>query len=316
MNLPTGAALPFPLFLRREAIRAGLTDDALARATKRGDIVRVRHGAYADGPWWAQATSDEQHRATAMCVVRSYSSPVLVSHTTAAVLHGLPTWGQDLGDVHLTHLVPASGRKQAGVVHHRGVCRVDDITRVAGVFVTSVARTIIDAAALVDVERGLIMADAALHRGLVLPDHLKRQYIQQDRDPRTLHVRLVVRRADGRSASPGESRSRHLFWTQGLPTPVPQYSVHDHRGSLIGIVDFAWPELGVIVEFDGLAKYRTLRKPGESAEDAVIREKLREDRIREATGWTVVRITWADLARPALTADRIRRAMYRRPVAA
>ncbi|MDP3968131.1 MAG: type IV toxin-antitoxin system AbiEi family antitoxin domain-containing protein [Nocardioides sp.] len=316
MNLPTGVPLPFPLFLRREAIGAGLTDDALARATRSGDIIRVRHGAYSDGPWWAQATSDEQHRETALCLVRSYSSPVLLSHTSAAVMHGLPTWGQDLSDMHLTHLTPASGRTHAGVVHHRGVCRVGDITRVDGVLVTSVARTIVDAAALVDVERGLIMADAALHRGLVLPDQLERQYVQQDHDPRTLHVRLVVRRADGRSASPGESRSRHLFWTQGLPTPVLQYAVHDHRGRLIGTVDFAWPELGVIVEFDGLTKYRTLLRVGESPEDAVIREKLREDRIREATGWTVVRITWADLARPALTADRIRRAMYRRPISA
>lgn len=316
MTAQTGVTLPFPLFLRREAIGSGLTDDSLARAVRRGDILRVRHGAYADGPWWAQATTDDRHRATAVCVVRSYSSPVLASHTTAAVMHGLPTWGQDLRDLHLTHLTPASGRTQAGVVHHRGVCRVDDITRVGGVLVTSVARTIIDAAALVDVERGLIMADAALHRGLVLPEQLERQYVQQDRDPRTLHVRLVVRRADGRAASPGESRSRHLFWTQGLPSPVPQYAVRDHRGNLIGVVDFAWPELGVIVEFDGLAKYRTLLNPGESAEEAVIREKLREDRIREATGWTVVRITWADLARPTLTADRIRRAMYRRPITA
>ena len=43
----------------------------------------------------------------------------------------------------------------------------------------------------------------------------------------------------------------------------------------------------------------------------VLREKTREDRIRELTGWTVVRITWADLVRPDLLVVRLRRFMAR-----
>ena len=77
----------------------------------------------------------------------------------------------------------------------------------------------------------------------------------------------------------------------------------------MGIVDFAWPEHRLIVEFDGLEKYYRHRRPGETIEQMVLREKAREDRIRELTGWTVVRITWADLARPELLVARLRRFM-------
>ena len=77
----------------------------------------------------------------------------------------------------------------------------------------------------------------------------------------------------------------------------------------MGIVDFAWPEHRLIVEFDGREKYHRHRRPGESIEEMVMREKTREDRIRELTGWTVVRITWADLARPELLVARLRRFM-------
>lgn len=39
--------------------------------------------------------------------------------------------------------------------------------------------------------------------------------------------------------------------------------------------------------------------------DAVLREKQRESRIAELTGWRCIRITWADLERPDGTVARI-----------
>ena len=47
--------------------------------------------------------------------------------------------------------------------------------------------------------------------------------------------------------------------------PEPQYEIKDDRGVVIGRVDFAWPELGVFLEFDGKVKYEKLLKPGERA---------------------------------------------------
>ena len=46
-------------------------------------------------------------------------------------------------------------------------------------------------------------------------------------------------------------------------------------------------------------------REGESIVDVVLREKQRESRIVELTGWTCIRIRWADLERPEATVARI-----------
>ena len=99
------------------------------------------------------------------------------------------------------------------------------------------------------------------------------------------------------------------MWTQHLPEPQLQFKVYDELGNLIGITDFAWPEFGLLGEFDGKIKYGRLLKKGETASDAVVREKEREDRIREITRWLMIRYVWRDLYRPEATAARTRRLM-------
>ncbi|UMG91172.1 hypothetical protein [Nocardioides sp. TF02-7] len=68
----------------------------------------------------------------------------------------------------------------------------------------------------------------------------------------------------------------------------------------------------MFLEFDGREKYLKHRRPGESIEDAVLREKRREDLICQLTGWRCIRITWADLERPGVVAQRIRNLMLAR----
>ena len=99
------------------------------------------------------------------------------------------------------------------------------------------------------------------------------------------------------------------MWTQHLPEPQLQFKVYDEDGSLVGITDFAWPEFGLLGEFDGKIKYGRLLKEGETASDAVVREKEREDRIREVTRWLMIRYVWRDLYQPEATAARTRRLM-------
>ena len=68
-------------------------------------------------------------------------------------------------------------------------------------------------------------------------------------------------------------------------------------------------EQRTIGEFDGKAKYQKLLSDGEDPGDVVFREKKREDLIRRVTGWTCIRLTWADLYAPQATAARIHRAL-------
>ena len=87
--------------------------------------------------------------------------------------------------------------------------------------------------------------------------------------------------------------------------------MHDAHGNLVGRTDYAWPTLGMLGEFDGIAKYERYLRPGETVHDAVIREKRREDLLREITGWLMIRIIWADLFRPDETGERLRNQLKR-----
>jgi hypothetical protein len=119
----------------------------------------------------------------------------------------------------------------------------------------------------------------------------------------------VLRLADKRAESVGESRARFLYWSQGLPRPEVQFHVYDRRGRQLGISDLAWPAHKMLFEFDGRVKYGRLLEPGQEPGDAVFKEKLREDALRRETGWAMERATWSDLSRPAETARRTRQRM-------
>lgn len=84
----------------------------------------------------------------------------------------------------------------------------------------------------------------------------------------------------------------------------------DDSGRFVARADFGWPKLRTLGEFDGRSKYLRLRDKGETIEEAVIREKLREDRLRDL-GWQVVRWIWAELFRPEVIAERLHRAFAR-----
>jgi len=103
-----------------------------------------------------------------------------------------------------------------------------------------------------------------------------------ERAPRVGRRRALIALdlADALAESPGESLSRVVMVEIGVPLPELQREFWDRWG-LIGRVDFWWPELGVVGEFDGLTKYLELaRRSGRSLDQVKIDEKKREDRIR------------------------------------
>ncbi len=299
------------VMLRCEALELGMTDVSLRRAVRAGQLVKVRHGAYVGADHWHTADRRERHVITARAIHRTHGDRVAFSHHTAAVLHGLDLWKVGLAKVHLTRSDGKHGRHAGDLVHHEGALESSEVQVVRGLPVVGPTRAALESAALGSVEQGLVTVDSALRLGLCGRPELEQRRQQIERWPDSLGLQVVVGLADGRHESAGESRTAHLIWRANLPRPEAQFMVYDGP-RLIGIVDFAWPELGVILEFDGRVKYEKYLQDGESASDAVFREKRREDRIRDVTGWTVIRVTWADLANPAQLVARIRRAMRRR----
>lgn len=299
---PAAIGSPHLVFLTSEARAAGYGKREIAALLRAGVWSRVRHGAYTDGPTWRSASEVERHGLRARAVLKQARTDVLLSHASAAVLLGCPTYGLDLANVHVTRLDRHAGRREAGVRQHRGLLLAEDQASYNGLPVTSATKTALDVTTLADTESALCVVNHLLHTGATTLPDLGQRYQRMAHDPHTLRTDLVLRLADPRLESVGESRTFFLCWWHGLPCPEPQYVVRDGDGQIIARLDFAWPELKAWAEFDGRVKYVG---DAQDASDAVFREKRREDRVRELTGWRCLRLTWADLHDPARTAARI-----------
>ena len=286
------------VFLHREALALGLDGRTISRLIRGRTWHRVRHGAYTMADMWAELTSSQRDIVRARAAYRSARRPVALSHTSALSLLGARMWDLDTTEVHLTRLDGKHGRREAGIARHRGWSGVEDLAVFEGLQITSATRTALDITTITDVEHSLVVVDGLLASGETTPEHLARRSATMAHWPDTLATDLVLSLADGRSESVGETRVRYHCWHSGLPTPVPQLEVRQ-RGIVRALLDLAWPEHKVWVEFDGKEKYTKFLREGESASDAVFREKKREDMIRRLTGWICVRIVWADLFDPA-----------------
>lgn len=293
------------LLTRQELLAAGYDGRAIARMVASGTLHRVRHGWYTSGAHWAGLDQVGRRLLTARAVLGSAQTPTVLAGPSAADAFGVPVW--DLGDdVHVARLDGRADRRQAARVPHCSTLLVEDLTFRRGLPVTSGTKTALDVVTLTDTEHALVVMDGLLRAGETTIEHLERRGRSMSHDPHSLNLPIVLSRADGRHESAGESRSDWLMWRHRIPQPIPQLEIRDRWGGVVARVDFAWPELGVFLEFDGKVKYQRYRRPGESVTDAVLREKRREELVCGLTGWRCLRIVWADLHRPERTAARIR----------
>lgn len=281
----------------RQLNSAGQSPKVRARMTKAGELVVVRHGAYADAP---PAGALDRHRRLIDGTVPLLGEATVLSHVSAGLLHGLPSWESMLGQVTAVRRSGGHGSRRR-YLHVRSSPLADaEVVEVDGFMATSLERTAIDLACTLDFERAVAVLDAALHLGgqpLVMAGILD----GAARRHGVVTARAALGFADGRSESVGESVSRVRMADAGLPMPELQPNVFDGSGGWLARSDFCWEELGVLGEFDGQVKYRGTR---DEVAQAVMQEKRREARLREA-GWVVVRWDWADLANPRTLRQRI-----------
>jgi hypothetical protein len=263
--------------------------------TKAGELVHLRRGAYAE-PADADLEPRLAHLRLIEATLPQCGPGAVLSHTSAAVVHDLPVWRQHLDRVHLTRDRQGGGQTRRWVRVHGAPLDASDVVEDGGRPVTSLARTVVDLGCTVPLTQAVAAGDVALTR--IARADLERVLGRSAGRTGVGRARRAVALLDPRSESAGESFSRVVFHLAGLPAPEPQYSVVAPDGRFLGRCDFGWPDFGVVGEFDGKKKYgRLLRKPGQTAEDVLIEEKRREDRIR-ALGWIVIRWMWSDLTRP------------------
>ncbi len=238
---------------------------------------------------------------------RQANTSVVLSHASSLPFTVAPLWGFDLSVVHMTRDDGLGGRRERGVRRHSGQLVDGDVVETHGLRVMAPIRASLEATMLGSAEAGLVVVNHFLHRGDFDLESLRARYeLSMDCWPNSLPTDLVLRLANPLMESVAETRTDYFCFMRGLPRPVPQYEVFDN-GVLVARLDFAFPDLGFWIEFDGRVKYERHLKPGESPVDAVLREKRREEMVTELTGWRCLRITWADLASPDSLERRIRR---------
>ena len=211
-----------------------------------------------------------------------------VSHESAAELHLIPpvARGKAVVTVHArtTHNYP-------GVTVHRSLdLTPDHIVMVDDIKTTSIARTLVDLAAVC--RKGVVARamDEMLSSGRVRIEELVSVFEETARPGRTgskaIRELLAERVGDELvSASKLERVGMELFERGGIPRPVWQFPAPwnpDER------IDFAWPRSLAGVESDGRRWHTKV---------ADFDRDRRRDRLSLLHRWTILRFTWFDFTR-------------------
>jgi hypothetical protein len=218
-------------------------------------------------------------RAHAACVLLPAG---VVTGRSAAVL-----WGVDLAavtdDVEVT--VPSSSHptRLPGIRGRRSDLPRAHRWRRGGIPVTTPEATAVRLAQLLEGDSAVVAVNQMVAAGVVDLAAV-RSLAAAGRGPGSARARRVCALADGLAESPQETRLRLLLQRSGLPAPVAQYRVRD-GGRVVARVDFAWPELKVALEYDGLWH-------GEAGQFTEDRRRL--NRLT-AAGWRVIFVTAADI---------------------
>lgn len=240
-------------------------------------------------------------RAAAMCLQLGPDS--VLSHGSAARLLHLDLRLRDVIEV----TVPHPCRAKAGTldrvrVHRSRSLTESDVCWVAGLRVTTAARTLIDLALRYEDLPLAKALDDAVMRELVHPPALMQlldaPHLRARRRSRSVRLAAQTWLDHPDMESVFEARVARILELAGLPAPVCQYRI-SAGGKQIARVDFAWPEHKIALEVDGRRYHGSPR--------AMERDSLRANRIA-AAGWIVLRVTPNEVeTNPAPLIDALRR---------
>lgn len=213
-----------------------------------------------------------------MAAVLACGPGAVLSHGSAAALWGI---GSLLPGVEVTIPI-ASPRRRVGVrIHRRPNLQPAHATVCRGIPVTNPVRTTIDLAARLGSARLERMINEADRIGLVSPEGLLTALDDYPGVRGVGRLRSILGARTFRlTDSELERRFLRIVERTGLPSPLTQQHVNGFR------VDFFWPDLGLVVETDGLTYHRT---PSQQARDRA------RDQAHLMAGLTPLRFTHAQV---------------------
>jgi very-short-patch-repair endonuclease len=216
----------------------------------------------------------------------------LGTHSPLSYLSAARWWGMaddDDGLVHITRLDRRRLDWPTGVRVHRVGLRPADVTEHRGLPVTTRVETVLDCVGWLSPGRGGSLADRAVQQGWLTPAHVAwRLEHQPGRWGNRRLRRLLASLGDG-AAAESERRLHRLLRASALTGWVANLEVV--VGTRTFVIDVAFPQHRVAIEVDGFAYH--------SAGGRFQADRTRQNALI-ASGWRVLRFTWADIVeRPA-----------------
>lgn len=280
---------------------------SLRQAVDRGELIKLRRGAFVETNFWNTRSSREQHLLRAKAVIAASQSPLILCGATAAAAWGMPVLGGWPTDVAVLDEWKGGGRSEPGIARSTADYHTASTQIVNGMVVTNLARTAIDIARSGELGATIGSIDWALWSKN--PELVTKTQLVEELDlmkPRFggATARRAVSFATSLSDSFGESQARVGIYQLGFDAPELQAKFVDAEGRMLA--DFYWRDRKQIVEFDGKVKFTRQEFSRGDPGDVAWREKVREDRLR-ALGCGVTRVLASHLADPA-ELDRMLRA--------
>ncbi|MBN9131581.1 MAG: type IV toxin-antitoxin system AbiEi family antitoxin domain-containing protein [Paenarthrobacter ureafaciens] len=319
------------LIFSSDATRIGQDPRLLAKRAQRGELIRVRRGAYVPAGIWAALNERQRHGVLAAALVHTTLKSPVFTMKTAGLLWGLGVVGVPRQLQTLTD-DPRGGRSKNGV--HRTLGSLDQgVCQLGGFQVTDKARTTIELAGKLNFGEALAVVDSSRRdlsvrtgqypwSGLTAPspadaadwdkespwgpalqlEALEEAVSNIATTSRQRRASKIIEFSAADSESPGESISRANMILQGFPAPRLQATFTLKNGKTAR-TDFWWPELDLVGEFDGQGKYlRSELRGGKTIQQVVMDEKARENALR-ALGLTVIRWDWGEMMNPRAFAN-------------
>lgn len=214
----------------------------------------------------------------------------------AAALHG-SDWVDDDEPI---ELIWGNQHAPPGVITRHQRVGSDEVTRVAGVPLTTSARTAYDLARLLPKGEAVARLDALMRARPFSAEQVMALAARYPRARGLRRLRAALPLVDPGAASPKETWLRLLLIDAGMPAPESQITVND-GWRMVGVLDMGWRRYQVAVEYDG-DHHRTNRR--QYARDHWRLRKLEE------LGWIVIRVIAED--KPQDVVRRVRGALNRR----
>ena len=261
---------------RRQLVALGLSANGIAEWVRTERLVRLHRGVYAvghdrlrvEGRWLA--------------AVMACGTGAALSHRSAAALWEIRQTNSGLIDV----TVPSqNGRiKRRGIrVHRSGRLGPEEVTKRSGIPVTTVARTLLDLADVLELQGLRRTVTEAEYRDLF---DLTALTAVVESNPGRRGRKLMTAASEGRqhrTRSPLEDRFVRLVERWRVEEPESGVWIEGYE------VDFLWRRVGLAVECDGLDAHATR---------ATVERDRRRDRVLWRKGIRTLRLTSEALNEP------------------